>query len=362
MKFKRYLSVILAFVMIICAVSCSDALDSTSEESRTVMTINGLEVPYEMYRYAAKMHLRDRVWEIMVESGKAENGKTADSLTDEDIKSVTDSLSEDERAELKKNVESDSREMLVGIYTIFTAAKEAGEEPFGEEMNDRTDMQMEEIRTPYESDEDYLSDIGRYFMNNNVYSLLTRYELVFNDLYEKYVISGKIDQSDAAVIGFMSGDGAVRAKQILISFDRHSDEEALAIAKEMKAEVDKITSADGVVDEAQFDLLTDKYGEDLYMFKNRDGYYMCRGYYDEAFEEAAFALETGHASDIVRTSTGYSVVLRSEKDPEFIKANVSKLKDSCLAGIYKSMLAGYAEEAKVETNDEYKEIDVFTIE
>lgn len=362
MNIKKYAAFILAIVTVLFAVSCSTDLSSTEEESRTVMTIDEWEVPYEMYRYAVKMHLRDFVWGEMVESGAVDEGATADSLTDEDISAVVSGLSSDDKAELEEKVKVDSTETLVNIYSLFTAAKDAGIDPFGEMINELTDMKMEEIRATYEDEDEYLETIKLFFMNDSVYSVLTRYEIVFNDLYESYVKSGKIDQSDEAVLEYMKGDGAVRAKQIFISFERHSETEALAIAKEVKGKVDAITSDAGIVDEEKFDLLTDKYGEDLFMFKNRDGYYMCRGYSDDIFEETAFSLEVGHASDIVRSSTGYSIILRSEKDVTYIENNLEKLQETCLGGIYRSMLDVYSEDAKIETGKEYSEIDIFATE
>ena len=42
-----------------------------------------------------------------------------------------------------------------------------------------------------------------------------------------------------------------------------------------------------------------------------------RGTRSEEFEEAAFSLQIGEISDIVKTDAGYSIILRCEKDPDY---------------------------------------------
>lgn len=377
MLFKRITALTVAAAAAVTVTACSVDLSSTAEESRTVMTVDGWEVPYEMYRYAAMMHLRDQAEIILADAEKpAETAETvAGETTAADSTAVTDEplsanemiaeavamLSDEEKTALAEDVEEYSVETIANIYSIFTAAKEKGIDPFGETVNSMTDMEMEEIRATYGSDQDYLDTIKLFFMNDSVYSVLTRYELVFNQLYEIYVRDGVIDTSDEAVIEYMNSDDAVRVKQILISFERHTEEEALRIAGDVHGKLSKYVDENGKVDEDKFDEFTDDYGEDLFMFKNRDGYYIPRGYTDEAFEEAAFALEIGTLSGIVRTSAGYSIMMRAEKDPGFIKEKLDTLKDTCVAGIYRTMLDEFSASAKIEKNDEFARIDIFSM-
>ena len=367
MVVKR-LAFILALIAAVSFVSCGARFDSTDEESRAVMAVDEWEVPYEMYRYFVMMHLRDQAKIILADSGDssaAESADTSDAADvdpSEEIASAVSGLTEEEKKTLAAEIEDYSIEAVVNIYSLFTAAKEEGIDPFGDMINSLTDMEMEEIRATYKNDQEYLDTIKLYYMNNSVYSVLTRYKIVFDQLYELYVKNGDIDISDNAVIEHMKGDDAVRVKQILISFERHSEEEALSLAEEVYQELLSYISPDGIVDEDGFDSLTDRYGEDLFMFKNRDGYYIPRGYTDSEFEEASFALETGHVSGIVRTSAGYSIIMRADKDPKYIEENVSTLKETCLSGIYRSMLDEFAEKAEVKKYDELSEIDIYSMD
>jgi len=362
MRIKRFFAAALAATAIVSFVSCDTDLSSTKEESRTVMTVDGYEVPYEMYRYAAMMHLRDKATAILSASDDAAAKEIVSSKDSEKIiKAAVEKLNDEEKKTIKKEVEAASLETVVNTYSIFKAAKAEGIDPFGEMINELCDMEMEKIRATYKDDEEYLDTIKLFYMNHSVYSMLTRYEIVFNELYEAYVKKGLIATSDEAVIEHMTGKDAARAKQILISFEKHSEDEAYSIAAEVKAEVDAVISEDGVADEAKFDAITDKHGEDLYTFKNRDGYYICRGYSDKDFENAVFALEVGHVSDIVRTSAGYSIILRAEIEKDYIEKNLNAMREVCVGGIYRTMLDEISANAEAKTNDEFEKIDLFSI-
>lgn len=353
MKFGKLICAVLAVILILTAAACSVDLSSTAEESRTVMTVDGYEVPFEMYRYAAKMHLRDRL--TVYAAAETEI------VTDDEGSPDVSALSDEDRKEIAEDVKRDSMEMIGNIYSLFTAAKEEGIDPFGEMINTLTDMKMEEIRATYKNDKEYLETIKLFYMTDSVYSVLTRYEIVFEQLYELYVKNGKIDTSDEAVIEYMNGDGCVRVKQILVSFERHSEEEAYSLAQEIYDTVTGFAGEDGKIDEAKFDELTDKRGEDLFMFKNRDGYYICRGYSDKAFENAAFSLEMGKVTEPVRVSAGYSVMLRAPKDADYIEENINTLSEACLTGIYRSILDEYSANAEIVTNEEFGKIDLYSV-
>lgn len=353
MKLKRMICTAVAVILMLTATACAVDLSSTAEESRTVMTVDGFEVPYEMYRYAAKMHLRDRL--------AAYSATETGVVTNEDGDTDPSALPEDERLSIAEEVRKNSLDMIGNVYSLFTAAKKEGIDPFGEMINTLTDMKMEEIRATYENDREYLETIKLFHMTDSVYSILTRYEIVSTQLYEHYVKNGRIDVSDEAVIEYMNGDGCVRVKQILISFERHSEDEAYSIAQQIADEVKTFTAEDGTVDVDKFDELTDKRGEDLFMFKNRDGYYLCRGYADKDFENAAFALDIGKASQPVRVTAGYSIMLRAPKDADYISENVDTLSEACLNGIYQSILDEYSANAEIVTNEEFGKIDLYSI-
>lgn len=358
-----------ASVMTVCA--CSSALKSSSSESETVMTIDGIEVPYEMYRYAVMMHLRDRSQFILAE--EEATAETAEAPADTDGDTVDEKyaaeiiaeaekyLDEDEKKALADEVNGYALETLAKIYSIFTLAKECGIDPDSENIEKMTDMKLEEIRATYDSTKDYVSTLKLYYMNDSVYRVLTKYEVVYDEIYTAYLKDGTLAKTEDFATEYIKADTGARAKQILISFDRHSESEAKELCESVLSELSATAAPGGSVSEDVFDSFTDKYGEDLYTFKNRDGYYLPLGYYDEAFEETAFSLEIGEISDVIRTSSGYCIVMRCEKDDEYIANNASKLIDPCVTGAYNRILGKAKESADIVTNEKFDKIDIFKI-
>ena len=368
MQKYRICSAIVAAITAVSVCACSSGMKSSRDELQTVMTVDGIEVPYEMYRYAAMMHLRDRSEFILAEMADGDGTAVSDTETSSGTKTrephdiISDAaagLSEDEAAAVADEVRGDALKTIAKIYSIWRVAKTLGIDPDSKNIDEMTDMKLEELRATYDSDKDYLSSLKLYFMNNSVYRTLVKYEIIYDEVYEAYIKNGTLAKTEDFATSYMRADTGARAKQILISFERHSEGEALALAEDVLAEVKLHTSADGTMDEAAFDALCDKYGEDLYTFKNRDGYYLPLGYYDEAFEEAAFALDIGQVSDVVRTSSGYSIVLRCEKDDSYITENASKLIDTCVTGAFNIILRDAADTAEIVTNDAFDKIDIF---
>lgn len=334
-KMRKFAALLLAGVTMASTASCSADLSSTAEESRTYMTVGEFDVPTEMYTYKYSVKMYGRLLTEGVDKEKAE------ALDDS-------SLTEAKQNEIASEVYKMATEEIISMYSVFGVAKDKGIDPFGDRINELTDMKMEENRAAYGSDKAYLKDLKKYHMTDNVYSLLTRYEIVSDQLYSKLVETGSIKTSDEDVIAYMTSDNGIRLKQILISFERHTEDEAKKLADDVYAQLSTHISEDGYVDEAQFDLLTDKYGEDLTMFKNRDGYYTYRGYRDEVFEATGFSLDVGQVAKPVRIyGTGYSIIMRAEKDPGFIKDNVGDLKDGCLNGVYNSIIIEYMNDVEV---------------
>ena len=342
---RKIINIILASAILLSVAGCSADLSSTAEESRTVMSVDGYDVPYEMYRYSVLNRLNDKLVAEGIDPDKFDKS----SLDGEKLTTIAD--------EVKK----DSVKAITDVYSVFTAAKDNGIDPFGERINTLTDMKMEEIRAGFENDREYLKSIKKFNMTDNVYSILTRSDILSELVYEECLKTGEIDSSDEAVIAYMTSDEAVRVKQILVSFERHSEEEASSLAEKIYGELQPYVSEDGIVDEEQFDLFTDKYGENLFMFKNRDGYYICKGYADEKFEEISYALEVGHMSEPVRMAAGYGIMMRAEIDPAYVTENVKTLKDIYLTGVMRGIFEGYSANVKIEYADEFEKLDVYSM-
>ncbi len=344
---KRVLCLIITAVLLVsCLASCKKDTDlsSTDEESRTVLTVDGYDVPYEMLRYAVMMHLYETASAAV---GEADEDTELYSVINTYLETLDPAGKEAAFEEAYEN----SVTTLKKIYSLWSLAAEVGVDPDGEMIATMVDAEMENIRAGYKNDADYKKKIGRFFMNDSVYTVLTKYEVLFEEVYEVSLSEKKIPSDDESILRYLLGDDTVRVKQILISFERHSETEAEAMARDVHTLLEGKLNSDGTVDQDYFDTLTDSMGEDLFMFKNRDGYYMPRGYDDRAFEAAAFATPVGGLSDVTRVNAGYTVLTRVEKDEDYIKANLSTLRDAVISGQYLIMTDTAAEDAVCEEKD-----------
>ncbi len=148
--------------------------------------------------------------------------------------------------------------------------------------------------------------------------------------------------------------GYYKVKHILLATIDTTTGEALddetKAQKKTQAEdlLAQLRAADDPV--ALFDELMNQYSEDPGLASNPDGYDATEGEMYPEFEEAALALEVGEISDIVESTSGYHIILRLPPDldmlrSELVSARMTDLTDQWL------------EEAGLETNDSYEQID-----
>lgn len=98
------------------------------------------------------------------------------------------------------------------------------------------------------------------------------------------------------------------------------------------------------------------------------GHYLTRGTWDEAYEEAAFALEVGEVSEVVLAKgvspkTGQSVptyylIQRAALDEAYVTKNLSALQDEYYASVIYSDLQELREELRFEPNELYESLDL----
>ena len=105
-----------------------------------------------------------------------------------------------------------------------------------------------------------------------------------------------------------------------------------------------------------FDSLVAEYGQSLYMFGNTDGYYLCRGMWDEVNEEAAFALDMGEVSNVVQSDIGFSIFKRCEKREAFIDAHFEEICDNWYSACYMNALQKRIAFSEAVTNETFDSI------
>lgn len=313
--------------------STSDVPKSTKEEQKAVMTVDGIDVPYEIYRYVALNYK---------EQYEAEAGGDTGIWDGADGNELFGRLNE--------NVEK----TIINLYATQSMCAQYDISPDDDMIAKEVDQKMDELYEQYEDDMAlYTESLTEAHMNDSVYRFLVRNDLLSDALFYAMYNAGEFPDNEDLTPIFAS-DEFIRVKQILISADNgNTDEENLAKAEEIYR---MVTAG------ADFDTLVQEYGQDLYLFNNDDGYYIARGTRYPEFEKAAFSLEVGEVSGIVASSAGYSIIKRYEKDEQYLADHYDDLRTEYYSALYNVRLETYADGLTLERLPALDNYSIFTMQ
>lgn len=311
-------------------------LSSTKEELTPVMNIGGYEVPYELYRYVAMNYKNE------YEAGLDEAAAAELWLGDEG-KTCLEAL------------EASTVNTLKSLYVTLSLAETYNLTPDSTLINETVSTRMDEIYESYENDMDaYLASLEPFYMNDSVYRFLTQDAVLTEELFYAMLNNGDILAEEDALRAKIESDEFIRVKQILIAADNgNTPEDNRALAEKAYAELKK---------GADFDAMIDKYGEDLYMFNNPDGYYIIRGNRWEAFEDAAFSLDVGEFSEVVETEAGFSILMRYEKESSYMNTHFDALCQEYFDAAYNALLQEHLATITVSPLPALENYTIFTME
>ena len=318
-------------VLLSCQKSGEKTLESSPLELTAVMEVDGFEVPLELYRYVALNYKAD------YEAADPGVWESAD---------MSEKLAE---------LEEKTRETIVRLYATPSLCRQYGIDTDDAYIRDAVEAQMqdiyEEMGNDYDAFEEYLRT---YNLTDGVYRFIVRNDILAEELLAKMVERGEIVSGEEELEGIVAGPEFVRVKQILVPSDNgKSDEENEGRARELYGMA---------VSGEDFDTLVQKYGGDLFMFNNPDGYYISRGNYHEAFEEAAFSLDVGEISEIVRTDAGWSILKRYEKEAGYLADHFDDLVNDYMSGVYNMKLEAHASALTAKPTDKLAEYTVFNLD
>lgn len=327
MNFKKIICIFVCILAVISALTSCSPLASTAEEKKIVMTVGEYEVPYELYYYVT-MNLK----------------KDLPKATDEEIK-------------------EEAFEMLSEMYAVFSLAEDFGidseDKYIASIVDDASLLAIEECGGKKE----YKEALAKNYMNDSVFRFLKKHSQTADELLSAIIESGKYPTKESALKKLFASDEFICVKQILVmsensiasadetlylTGEKHTDEEARKIAAEAR---DKALAGE------DFDALVNKYGESLYMFNNKDGYYVCRGMWDKANEDAIFALKIGEVSEVIESPSGYSVFVRCDKSDKYIESHINDLANDYYKAQYNILLNERIKEMSVKTNDAFDTIN-----
>ena len=291
---RRIKTIALILVSVLLAAAFSGC---ASRDSTVVMKLGGIDVRYDVFRFA-----------VLTERAALE------AKYGEDAFSAETGVSN----EMKEALRSGTLDYLKSIYAVLSLAADRGIGPDDPAIVEAANsMRASDVATAG-GESEFLASIREAGMNEYVYSFITKAGAISDELYYAMLNSGDIPSDEESVRAFLESDECVRVRQILVTTENRTDEHARELAEEARS------LALGGED---FDSLISRYGEDMNMFGSTQGYYLMRGVMYREFEDAAFALGIGEISEVVKTPAGYSVILRLEKDAEYMKTHFDKLSE-----------------------------------
>lgn len=307
---------VISMLTALCMISL--ILAGCSSSGTTVMTVNGQKVGEEEYRYFFLSMKKN------YESSNSEYFKGSDA--------------DSKLASLKEEV--DNRVSL--YYALLELAKKKNVK-----LDKEDEKQIDEMMKEHESSQGGKSDFDELLKKN----YLTR------DLYRKISLETTVLYGKVFVDTY--SDQFLRAKHVLVNFEDHSKEEALAIANEV---VTKARSGE------DFDALVKQYGEDPGMENSPEGYYFTEGKMVDEFYQGTKALETDAVSEPIESQFGYHVIQRLAVDKDKLLKEVTSGGDiSSYAGTdmleeFDGMVTSEVSGLKIEYTSFYKKIKLDTFD
>lgn len=288
MNIKKFSAFLLALVLLALS------LTSCNRNNKTVMTISGFDVPYHVYKY------------VVVNSRKDIENKYGENVWDSDS-------ADEAEAELKENIKAS----LAAFYTVCSLGADYGLAWDDGAVYAQAKIERDNLMLEYEEEEDFEAELKERAMVEDTLLFNLANNILKNEIYSELISSDDKYTDEEYLSELFMGDGYIHVKNILVGGDNAgSDEQNKKKADELKARLDA---------GEDFDTVSRSYNNDLYMFENPDGYYIMRGTRNFEFEEAAFALEVGEISDVVKTDAGYCIIQRCEKEASYIEEHFDDL-------------------------------------
>ena len=159
----RLTSLSAAFLLLASCTNNEKLLENTKEERTVVMTVDGFDVPMEIYRYVALNY-----------KAQYEDGKSSDIWLGEEGQALV--------SEMNKHI----RETIVNMYTPLSLAADYGIEHDSKFVLETLDTSMDLIYESYEYDyEAYTEYLRSYNMNDSVYRFFVRNDILAEELVEQ---------------------------------------------------------------------------------------------------------------------------------------------------------------------------------
>ncbi len=249
-------------------------------------------------------------------------------------------------------IKEESLEQLVEQKVAANEAKKEGMSLTDEEKKSIDDSKSSMIKNMGGKDA-YEKVLKSYGLTEKTYDALIEENSIYSKFYNQKMEEMTVTDEEAKA-EFESK--YLRAKHILITVDTETtDEAAQAKAQEL---LDQINGG------ADFDALMKENSKDPGLESQPDGYiFTDNGAMIKEFQDAAFALEVGQVSNIVKTTAGYHIIKREALLPESFEENKETVISSMKQDKFKEYIETLKSSAKIEKDEKaYNNFKVEKIE
>ena len=316
-KFLRTTALVCALLLsLLCFSSCkARRLSPTEGASRSVGSISVLrmngtstvyEVPYEEFYFLAKTY---------------EDSVDAEKGSDEYDRALMTLISDN----------------ITANYAILALCEDMGLVYDEKELRDEVSEEVEAFidESFGGSRKEYLSALADIGLTDNCHRFMLGVDCLYNQLPLIYSQKGLVPTHEGDIIKYIKAN-YICTKHIVIFNDEGEDpEENLANAERARQLLLEGRSINDLIGGKPINV-----NEDLLI--PFDGYYFSKGTMDKEYENAAFGLEVGGVSEIVRSRAQnnygkyvdcYYVIQRMELDDEYIDKHLNDLSDDIAASV-----------------------------
>lgn len=326
---KKIMLSILLVIATLTSISCMGSHGSftpSAKDKKVVMKIGGNNVEFQEFRYYFLNNKRDNYGSEHILS--AEDVENLKALSEENAK---------------------KHEALLIMADKYDAQ-------LTKEQKDSIGSYVDGFReNNFDDDNAYLLALESKYMTHYLFKELYSETTIATNIVEKMKESGKIATDDASVDAALGDDGLICIKEIYIEY---TSEEMKAVAqKEAEDVLGKLVSGE---DFEALMIQHSDYSESS--LPPEHGYYTTQ--YDalEEIWETAINLAPGEYSRVVESPYGFHIVMRCEKDYDYLKANREEIFEICAQSVFWQEFYSLIESLTVEYTDYGMKLDLANLE
>lgn len=245
---------------------------SNETESRTVMTIDGYDVPFE----------------VLYSFYHNSEGKTHEDKLDEAIRDTAE------------------------LYALFTLCKSRGIDPFGEEMNARLDDAVREMIDSFDTRREYIASLKARYMTDNACRILLRSYLCEARLLE----SDMQTEMKEEIPAFCESDHVVRVMALAVYYQNASLRDW---AEARAEEIADLLAAAPNTDAAFEEIAGSEASFESHNYMTLDQLRELAG------KGADFTPELGYISEPLFDSTSFVILRVADKDLAYVRSHTEEI-------------------------------------